>query len=199
MRSYVRTRQIAELTAESTRIAYPWEERFTNWLDDPTIRRILPAVIVPPLEIGPAATSAGFTSQTGENGERLWSSERGGGEMQSSILRPTRPFLRFSIRGALGDGISLKFRDEDTPREHGAMFIESRGWRTGYVRVSGRVRMIVRDDHPERSIVFTEPNDVGRLSYYAEKLLTRGFEMLIAGVAIAAALTLHHRLRRGTV
>ena len=198
VRAYLLEPALEQLTAESAHIAYPWADRFARLLDDPALRGVLPLVIRPPLKIEPVDNSSAFALQAaGHSGQRIWSSEMAGGEMRSDILRTAFPLIQIGIRGVLTADVSLKFRDESTGRERGARFRRSRDdWRVGYAKVPGAFRVIARDEDPNRALVFTEPRELGRLSYYAERLLGRSFHILVCGVALTIALAMHAAVRR---
>ena len=193
LRNYVATDGNGDLGSEAVRAVYPWPERFSLLLGDATIRGFLPAVIRTPLRLEPEGTAGPFT----RNGD-AWSSHASGDgtsrELQSQILRPSLPYLRIEIRGALGKGISLKLRDENTGRMQPIEFRRGRDWRTGFVAVSGPLRVIARDDNPERALEFTEPREAGRLSVYAEVLLEQSLYIVIAGLAIVIALSAYDRV-----
>lgn len=196
VRTYLASGDIARLTADSTHIAYPWADRFTALLNDPTIRRILPAMIRPPLVLEPDESSAGLHAQTNGDGEQIWSSARGSGEMRSRVLHSTFPLVRLALHGKLDERVALKFRDARTGRENGAAFSgSSAGWRIGHAQVSGEFRIIVRDHDAERWLEFTAPREVGRLSFYAEKLLARASYVLVAGLALAVAIAARREFR----
>lgn len=189
VRAYLHDGEIGRLSAGATDAVYPWSDRLGIWLSDPTIRAILPVTIRLPLQIEAEGNSAAFRPSDEPNVGRIWSSADGGGEMRTHLFRPTLPLVRLAMREGLSDRISLKFRDEATGRETRAKFAGARaGWRSGYAKVSRETRIIARDHDPARALAFTEPTEVGWLSYYVEQLLARGVHVLVGGLAIAAAL-----------
>ena len=201
VRAYLATRDPRRLGGSTTEIAYPWPDRFMTLLEPLAIRRILPAAIRPPLTLEPDGSSGAFVLQTTADDERIWSSEiaphGSRGEMRTQPLRATLARVRLELRGSLGAQIALKFRDEETARERGASFAErDNGWRVGYAQVGPAFRIIARDEEEARSIAFTEPVELGTLSYLAERLLAKSRYLLALAVAVSVALAAHAHLRR---
>ena len=196
VRAYLIAPRIEELSAATAQIAHPWAERLGSLLDDPMIRSILPAGIRPALRIEPEAEST-FALQQRADGQRVWSSENGDGNMRSRLIRATLPLVRFELRGRPRKDLTLTFRDETTGRENGATFSAngSNEWRTAYAEVPTEFRIIARDERPGSSIAFTEPKEVGRLSMYAERVLGRSFHIVAAGFALAAAVAMSTAIR----
>lgn len=202
VRAYLANGDIRELASDTARIAYPWAERFTTFLDDATIRRVLPAAVRLPLKLEPDGDSGGFVAQSGAAAQIIWNSEAAGipspgAEFRSHAIRPSLPYLRFELQGALGKGRSLKLLDEQTGRQTRVKFLAADdAWRTGYASVREDVRVIARDHDPEQSLAFTEPKEVGRLSYLTEQLLDRSVGVLLLGLGLASALAVHALLAR---
>ena len=193
LRSYVATAGGGDLGSEAVRTVYPWPDRFGLLLRDATIRSFLPAVIRAPLRLDADGTTGPFT-RSGD----VWNSHtpgaRSSAEMRSRIVQPSLPYLRLEMRGALGKGISLKLRDENTGKMQAIEFRRGRDWRIGFAAVSGPVRVIARDENAERALEFTEPREAGRFSVYAEILLAESLYIVIAGLTIVVALSVYDRV-----
>lgn len=203
VRAYVASGDFAQLADGPAEAAYPWTDRLASLLDDPTIRRILAPTIRRPLQLKPEGSAGPFVAQPRAVGERIWSSESAdgktdtAGEMRTQLIQPSLPYLWLEMRGALRDGMSLKLRDERSGDEDGVPFARNpNGWRSGYARVRGDLRLVARDDATGRSLVFTEPREVGRLSYYAERVLNQSLYVCLSGLAIAVGLVAHGALQR---
>ena len=202
VRAYLLTGDVAQLSAPVAAIAYPSTERLQNALDAPKIRQILPANIRPPLAIEPEGSSGPFVLQTDASGRRIWSSQADGtdarpGEMRSQVLHPTLAYVSFEVRGRLRERMTVKLQDEPLGRRHGAEFEPTKAeWRTGYAKVDGPFRITAWDEDAKRSIAFTEPREVGRFSYYTERLLGSSVYILGAGILIATSLAMHGHLSR---
>ena len=202
VRAYLLTGDVAQLSAPAAAIAYPWADRFETLLSSPKIRQILPANLRSPLAIEPEGSSGPFSLQTDTGGRRIWSSQSGGtapppAEMRSQVVHPALPYVTFELRGRLRESMTVKLQDEKDGRRHGAELERGKAeWRTGYAKVHGPFRIIARDEDPKRSMAFTEPREVGRLSYYADGLLDRSLYVLGAGIVFAIALAMHGHLSR---
>ena len=201
VRAYLAAGDARRLAGSTTEIAYPWPDRFVTLLKPDAFRRILPAAIRQPLTLKPDGNSSAFVLQTTADEERIWSSEIAShdarGEMRTQPLTSSLPRLRLALRGALGPQIALKFHDEERGRERGASFTKrENGWRVGYARVDSPFRVIARDDDDARSIAFTEPVELGTLSYFAERLLANSRYLLTLAAAMIVALATHAHLRR---
>lgn len=201
VRAYVATGNAAQLVGDAVLIAYPWLDRLAGLLADPTIRRILPAAVRAPLTLEPDGTSGPFIALSSDGGERIWSSESNAhatrDEFRSRPVRPALPLVRLQMRGALAEGISLKILHDRTRRRNGVSFDRNpAGWRNGYAAVDGEFRVVARDENAERALAFSEPREVGRLSYLAEQLLARRRGVLLTALALVVGLGAHGAFSR---
>jgi hypothetical protein len=135
--------------------------------------------------------------------EQMWTSEPAvvgpaSGTLVSHTFYPTLPYLRLDVTGRIRKQMSLKLQD-GTAGESTRFRSERKkdGWRTDYVRVPGAsVRLIARDENPVGGFAFRSPREIGRWSYYTERLLLRAPLIIALGVAIAVALIIHGYLIR---
>ena len=207
VRAYVATGDRQHLEANRhPYLPYRDPKRLAMLLDDPTIRRVLPAAVRMPLKIDWAEPNGGAfrlideRTEAGAAAGRVWRSDAGPeGVSQSAIVRPALPYVEFKIAGALRDRMSLHLQNEETGKRNRLVPLKRRHgeWRTGYVAVPGeQVRVIARDENADASFSFREPVEVGRLSYWSERLLRAAPYLLLTGLAAALALVLQRQLAR---
>lgn len=189
VRGYVVTGDATHLANEFVQGVYPWPDRLAQLLDDASLRSMLPAVIRPPLALEPDGTTGPFVAQAGPPGERIWDSGATGevavGLMRTAVIRPALPYLWFGLRGSLGHGTSLRLEDDESGSLSRITFGANREpWRNGYAAAPRRARVVARDENTDRSFAFTDPREVGRLSYFAEVLLRHSVKLVCAGLAL---------------
>jgi hypothetical protein len=200
VRAYVATRDFEHLLAGSP---YPDAGRMAAYLDDPTIRKILPAIVRPalPIEIrqetGHAFVAKGYPTELDTPPyERSWGSysqsgREARGSFESQSFHSASPYLQFEVAGNVRGEMSLSLRDEETGRE---MRINSKArlnenWRSAIVSVpGGKVHIVANDDSAKKWFAFREPRELGRFSYYAQRAVSNGKYLLIFGLAIVTLL-----------
>jgi hypothetical protein len=198
VRGYVATRDQKYLTGD---LPYPHANQLAEWLDDPTIRKILPAVVRPalPLEIrydaGSAFIAKGYPAAIANPPyEKTWGSysESGTearGSMESESFRSDLPYLQFEVAGNPRGATVLSLRNVKTGKE-ARVATEIRtnpDWRASIVRVPGHdLKIIARDDSMEDWIAFREPRELGWLSYYTQQLVSNRQNLFRVGAAILA-------------
>jgi hypothetical protein len=196
VRAYVATGDLKHLDGDRP---YPGAARLAGLLDDPALRKILPAIIRPPLPlVSRAETARAFVANgyppvlTTPSYERSWGSysqagPEARGSMETDNFHSALPYLQFEIAGALRDGTSLTLRDEETGNEvrvnSPARLNEN--WRSAIVPVpGGKVRIMAADDSPIRWFAFREPRELGRFAYYAQRAVANGKQLFIFSIAI---------------
>lgn len=198
VRGYVATHDPKYLTGD---LPYPDAKRLANLLDDPTIRKILPAIVRPvlPLEIrhetGDAFSANGYPAGTANPPyEKIWGSySQSGSEARGSIesesFRPELPYLQFALAGNPRGATALALRDVRTGKEARVrphIGIDENWW-AGVVRVpSDHLQLIARDEGTEDWIAFREPRELGRLSYYTQQIMSNRQNLFRVGVALLA-------------
>jgi hypothetical protein len=56
-------------------------------------------------------------------------------------------------------------------------------WRTGIIPVpAAAAKIVARDDNPDEWFAFREPREVGRFSFYADKLVRKGSFLCLLGL-----------------
>jgi hypothetical protein len=186
-------------------IPYPKAWRLAMLLDDPTIRRILPAVVRDPLrvdkasDIGNAFVLDGYAPPVhSPSYERGWGSYSGQGvaargSMRSQGITTRFPYLQFEITGYMRKGLSLVLQGEETGKR--ARVIPTNRadefWRLAYVAVPDKnIRILAEDDNAEEWFGFCEPRELARFSHYADTLARSGKSICFGGAMLWLGLLL---------
>jgi hypothetical protein len=196
VRAYVATHDLKHLAGDRP---YPAADRLASLLDNPGIRRILPAIIRPALpivvrqETGGAFVPNGYPSALSTPPyESAWGSyshsERGArGSMETETFLSAFPYLQFEIAGALRSETSLSLRDDATGKEvrvnSPARLNEN--WRPAVVPMpGGKVYIVANDDSATRWFAFREPREMGRFSRYSQLAVANGKHIFVFSAAI---------------
>jgi hypothetical protein len=198
LRAYVATRDRKYLEGDRP---YPDANRLANILDDPTIRKILPAVVRPALpveirqEAGDPFIPNGYPAEVPNAPyEKAWGSfsdagPKARGSWESARINPTLPYLQFVAAGNPRGATALSLRNVETGKE-ARLSVQTRidkNWWGGIVRVPGHpLHIIARDDSMEDWIAFREPRELGRLSYFTEQIISNRQNLFRVGVALLA-------------
>lgn len=191
------------------RIPFPYASRLARLLNDPSIRKILPAAVRLPLSVEAKVSGPGAFVPNGyppevpnPEHERSWGSysSRGSeqrGSMESNLLTPRLSYLQIELAGYLREGMTLDVRSAGGDKQ--VRFIPTTrldsGWRSGFIAVPAtEIKIVARDENVHEWFAFREPREVGRYSYYAEKFLTTGKALCLAGVTCLFAALLHRAL-----
>lgn len=189
-------------------IPYPVPETLAGYLSDPVLRRVLPYNVreALPLESAQATTPAEqpFLENAYPDGlEKLgfrsvWGSWRAEDRAEKrrwdGVIRPTAglPYLCFAIAGELdGRGLSLRLR-KATDKNAKALAVADHSlgrniWWDGFVPLPGPgpLAIVAKDHHPSGWFAFAAPTEVGRLSYWAQRLLNAGRSIFLFGICLA--------------
>jgi hypothetical protein len=214
VRGYVRSND-AETYLErklQRELPYPNEQRLRSLLDDPTIRGILPWTVRPRVHLIPAAENSSVFVPRGypataapPSYERVWGSydlSTGGAQLGSwrgQLLKPaTLPYLEVDVLGYLGErDLTLQFCNELSRQR---MYLRPsrlarNKWQANIVNVprgSGkRLTVLATDQNQTRWFAFTEPVEVGRLSFLTRHLLNWSGWILATGGVILLSATLY--------
>ena len=192
-------------------IPFPNAEQLILWLDDPTLRAILPAGIRPRLTMEKAEGSpevfvpAGYYPTVVNPAYlRSWGSfsslgNAARGTMAGTPIDCPLPYLELQFSGYLGERGDLSFGWRDLQSQRFTAFHPSKSarehWRTEYVGApAGKFRLEATDGDPDFWFAFREPVAVGRLSYYAGYLLRHGVPILFTGASLLLMALLQTRL-----
>ena len=196
VRAYVATHDLKHLDGDRP---YPAADRLATLLDDPAIRKILPAIIRPALpvelrqETGGAFVANGYPAAlTTPAYEKAWGSysrleKEARGSMETRSFHSTLPYLQLEIAGALRSDTSLSLLDEKTGK---AIRVDSparanENWRSAVVPVpGGDVRLVANDESAVRWLAFREPRELGRFGHYAQLAAANGKYIFIFSAAI---------------
>ena len=193
-------------------IPYPDARRLALLLDDPSIRRILPAIVREPVRLeNKSDGNATFIpngyppSVANPEYERVWGSFTGAGAaarglMESQSITPHSHYLQFDVAGYLRSGMTLAIRGLQTPQPTRRFVPFDRVddyWARGYVALpQATVHVTAMDENESEWFAFREPKELARWSYYALGLIAKGNLMLCAGIFIWILLCLQQlRLR----
>lgn len=212
IRYYLATGDRSAIDGSSgARVPYPDADRFATLLHDPTIQKILPAGARMPLRLDNLEAQKPFllngvgASLPEVRTERNWGSFTQEGAtaqvfFQSQQFSTTFPYLSIEFTGALANRMSLHIKNTGTGRLT-RVFPSGpfrNGWRSSYVAAPRRgIQILARDENESNWFAFREPQEVGRLSYFAARIILHGKHLFICGVGlwlftVAAA----HRPRR---
>jgi hypothetical protein len=209
---YVATGDLKYLEADRRPIPYPDARRLALLLDDPSIRRILPAIVREPVRLENKSNgNATFIpngyppSVANPEFERVWGSFTGAGAaarglMESQSITPHSHYLQFDIAGYLRPGMTLAIRGTQAPHPTRRIVPVDRGdgyWRHGYVELPQTTVLVTATDENESEwFAFREPKELARWSYYTLRLIAKGKLVFFAGIFIWILLCLQQlRLR----
>lgn len=216
-RGYVVTHDFVRFLADKPLLSlpYPSPARLASALDDPALRRVLPADLRAPLHWQegtaeadtPTFAPAGYDPACGEPatgaswGSYPASASVGKVTFRANLTAPaTLPYLRFVFAGSVGEpGLSFALRDTESGlqtvwRPHAT---SRPSWRQDDLPSPGRnLQVEAVDANPARWFAFGEPVEVGAWSRWTGFLLRRGGWFLLTGVSLAGGLELLALLAR---
>lgn len=172
-----------------------------EWLklfSDKNLRRILPGSIRPPLAIASTANVEngfrvdGTPTLPGRDGLPAWgtwsvsTAGLGTGDFVSQPIETRAPFLQIRVNGALRPpATTLRLRTADgreiAPIEE-AFAAEDRWKRVNFMAPRGAFQIIAHDASPTAWLAFTAPQEVGRLTWLAGKIVRAWPWWLAAGL-----------------
>jgi hypothetical protein len=201
VRVYLATKDPSYLGKESPKIPYPVMTRVATLLNDPGIQTLLPALARLPLHIGKKATSDDTFTIPGcppeafiLPAEKIWgsysaASAEARGSMESEMIRTRFPYLQLDVAGGMDGARSITLQQDhraapfkwleryDSGESHPA-------WRPAYARVAAtEARLQARDDSATGWLAFTEPREMGTLSYYSFRIVSGGKALCFWGIA----------------
>jgi hypothetical protein len=200
VRGYVATHDRKYLAGD---LPYPDANRLASLLDDPTIRRILPAIVRPALPLAIPGDSGnpfianGYPAGIGTRPyEKSWGSysqsgPESRGSVESEVVRPKLPYLLFEVAGNPRGTTALSLLNIETGQQAPvtANIQIDDNWRAGIVRVPGRsLHIVARDDSTEDWLAFREPRELGRLTYYTGKIVSNRQNLFRAATVLAVAI-----------
>jgi hypothetical protein len=181
-------------------------EKLVKYLDNPWVRRILPACVRDPLKVLPENVSGFVTNGSAGASPRIagevsWGSYTMDGAAATGrfeslpVSRSRFPFLEFRIAGDLGKpGLSLTLIDLTSGKRTAVIPGEATGgrWRNCRVRApSGEFKIIASDESSAGWFAFQAPREVGWLSWASLEvaalggwIFATGLTFYLAGVAL---------------
>jgi hypothetical protein len=177
-------------------------ELIVKYLDNPWVRRILPACVRDPLKVAPESVTGFVTNGAAQAkpripGEVSWGSytQEGAaarGRFESfSIPRSRFPFLEFRVAGDLGQpGLSLNLVSLRSGQTTAVIPSKMAGgnWRNCRVRApSGDFKIIASDESITGWFAFQAPREVGWLSWAAVEVASLGGWIFASGMTLYLA------------
>jgi hypothetical protein len=166
-------------------------------LDDPLFQRHLPPSVVPPLLVVPDPERSRGVAVRESAGRRTFvvGDARAVGEsvlVSRPIERSGRPLLQLGVQGLVGEGAAELVAEDPAGRRYGLLDarVDSPGrFKTERIRCDAATVRIIARVPAGQVLEFTEPVEIGWLSFLVPKLL-RGWWVLVAagGVAFLAGL-----------
>jgi hypothetical protein len=180
-------------------------------LRHPVVRRILPACARDALNVIPKEGGEGAFIRNGAAlakadppTEICWGSfsARGRGARGRFESLPVRksalPYLEIPIVGDLGElGLSLELVDLTTGQTVPVRASKpgAEGWVNVYVKApAGEFKLVAHDDSETAWFAFKEPRELGRLSYWAMRMVAGWKYFLVAGLACLVVSSLKGRM-----
>jgi hypothetical protein len=204
VRKFVATGDRADFFSRKmlTEIPYPDAPFLANLLEEPFIRRVLPAAIRAPLQVEPLAISeAAFVNASrypdvipDDPFVKSWSSlsPRGKGGQGQLVSRPLRcqlaGGLKFQVAGYLGwehQYLALKELKSGRDTSIRPQQIAREAWvETTVACPPSAFEIVAIDAAPDSWFAFREPVEIGALSRLAEGLIGRSLNLCLAAVAM---------------
>jgi hypothetical protein len=203
VRRFIISGDFAEFTAKrAPDVPYPDARSLASVLQDPFIRRILPASVRQPVPIVPRVLTGDafvadgtYRSTPRDPSLRAWGSfgpagDSGRGRLESDAIDgcQSAATLQFSVAGYLGwPRLSLVVKDLHSGREWkvlpGRVALEA--WTSALVPCPpGPFVVIATDERADVWFAFREPVEVGRVSPWVERLIGSSFELLVLSLAV---------------
>jgi hypothetical protein len=182
-------------------LPYPGAQRLADFLQEPYIRRILPASVRAPLRVeaqavtGNAFVPEGFYAIIPRDPlQRSWGSlsvagNPAKGRFESQPLTCGAGFLKFELAGYVGQANQrLALKDLSSARERGisASHLPRERWMDAFVRCpDGPFAIVAVDEDPATWFAFREPVEMGPGSLLAETLIENSSALLAAALLLA--------------
>ena len=193
--SYLRTGRFGGLGNGDTHPYLPHPTFTKVLLDDPQFRRVLPPSVVPACAVVPdAERSFGFARTEPQDGGRAVLATVGQATTERVLVSREieacgRTFLRLSVRGTVGEDAAEFYAEDEAGRRHELLNkrVASPGrFKTEHLAGGMTKFRIVARVKPGHELAFTEPIEIGRLSYLVPKFLAFWPAVFWCGVACFA-------------
>ena len=173
-----------------------------KYINLPHVRELLPVCVRAPLAAGPSTVSGFISNETATPthqlpGENFWSSFGQSASTRKRMFesepmtKANLPLLEFRVAGDLGQpGTSLAVFDLSNGKTTEVKPFEAPGrvWQSCRIPAPlGQFKLIATDDSAGGWFAFQFPREVGRLSYWAERLAKVGFGLLVIGIGLYMA------------
>ncbi len=160
--------------------------------DDPAFRRVLPPSVVPACTIEiDEERSRGFARTTDSTDGRAVLATAGPADGERVLVSREieacgRPYLRLTVRGIVAPGVAELYVEDEAGRRHELLNerVASPGrFKTEHLEGGAKRFRVVARVQAGHELAFTEPIELGRLSYLAPKFLKQWPWVLACGVA----------------
>jgi hypothetical protein len=202
VRVYLATKDPSYLGKESPKVPYPNMTRVAALLNDPGIQTLLPALARLPLHIERKVTSDDTFTKPGcppeafvMPAENIWGSYSAAGaaargSMESETIRTRFPYLQLEVAGGMDGARSLALHQDhraapfkwleryESDESHPA-------WRPACARVAApEARLEAGDESTTGWLAFTEPREMGTLSFYSFRIVSQGKALCFWGIGL---------------
>ena len=205
LRAYVATGNAKFLEGNpAPSLPYPDPKRLRQFLDDPALRSILPAVIRSPLRLVISESSNFFEGGyppkfPNPSSELSWGSYTNGPGSPGAILRtePVNvrfPYLEFEVAGVFDEKVTLGLESTDPSRCIPAVPLPRNNiaWRLAETATPSRqLRIVAQDKSATGWIAFHQPRELARLSHHVFRVAGAGRFICVCGLILWITLLLH--------
>ena len=167
-----------------------YEHTLISILDNPVIRKVLPACIREPLPLEaaensgfiPGGTPPGLPVLTHRRVLGSWSAGKVSSEYLSQPVSTSFPYLVFDVAGG-GRGISFEILPSDGRARTIKVAGQTGEWKKVVVKMpKGPFRLHVTDQSEEGYIAFSQPRELSAGGYYIRKILSGNLLVIAFGM-----------------
>ena len=182
-------------------VPYPGSQRLADFLQEPYVRRVLPAAVRAPLRVeaetinGDAFVPEGFYAIIPRDPlQRSWGSlspvgNPAKGRFESQPMTCRSGFLKFELAGYVGQTnqrLALKGLSSNDELSVTATYLPMERWVDAFVRCpEGPFEIVAVDEDPATWFAFREPVEMGPGSLVAELLITSSSGLFAAALLLA--------------
>ncbi len=159
-------------------------------LDDPLFQHYLPPSVVPPLAVVVDPSRSRGSDLRDLSGGReavIRIDTRASGDcvlVSQPIMRCGRPLLQLGVRGLVGNGRAELYAEDSAGRRYDLLdaWVDSTDrFKTERIRCDAKTVRIIARVPTGQMLEFTEPVEIGWLSFYVPKLLRGWWVLVVAG------------------
>ncbi len=190
--SYLQTGRFGGLGNGDTHPNLPHPTFTRPMLDDPAFRRVLPPSVVPPCTIEiDEQRSTGFARTTDPTDGRAVLATVGPADGERVLVSRDieacgRMYLRLTVRGVVAPGVAELYVEDEAGRRHdllNARVDSVARFKTEHLEGGAKRFRVIARVKAGHELAFTEPIELGRLSYLSPKFLKQWPWVFACGVA----------------